>query len=57
MRCTGSAARWAPYAVDRVLRLSVFVNAVEDFVGHPDVRVASLPLGVPVEVELTVRLR
>lgn len=66
--------------VERVLKLSVFVNAVEDFAAHPTVAdggsallvhvfaergrharaavgVASLPLGVPVEVELLVALR
>lgn len=67
-------------AVDRVLKMTVFVNAVDDFTDHPTVAdgasklltdvlghrgrharaavgVASLPLGVPVEVELLVRLK
>jgi enamine deaminase RidA (YjgF/YER057c/UK114 family) len=66
--------------VERVLKLSVFVNAVDDCTSHPAVAdgassilvevlgdagrharaavgVASLPLGVPVEVELLVRTK
>ncbi|NED97889.1 RidA family protein [Phytoactinopolyspora alkaliphila] len=67
-------------AVERVLKLTVFVNAVDDLIEQPEVAngasrvllevlgdrgrharsavgVASLPLGVPVEVELVVKVR
>lgn len=66
-------------SVERILKVTVFVNGVDDLTEHPAVAngasalltevlgdrgrharsaigVASLPLGVPVEVELTVRL-
>lgn len=66
--------------VERIIKVTVFVNAVDSFSGHPTVAdgasrllvevfgesgrharaavgVASLPLGVPVEVELTAKLR
>lgn len=66
-------------AVQRVLKITVFVNATADFIGHPAVAdgasqvlldvlgdrgrharsavgVASLPLGVPVEVEMVAKV-
>lgn len=66
--------------VDKILKMTVYVNAVEDFRDHPTVAdgasavlhrvlgdrghharaavgVSSLPLGVPVELELVARIR